>query len=633
MNRTTTSLKDDACPWGRAKTNLNGVVLTRYHKHWLGSRVVHEIFTTRELHLRFKIPLRTLQKYAKNVRDGIPLYESGGAPRIYDKQSCDIIKTACRDANYCLEDTVYKELLAEEAILSARRRDAPLMENNGASKSTIKRLETRLYLKSGSGEATTSARAIACEDIRNAVSFAVMNHVMVPLTNPWNIANLDASQFTVGNAKGKLTVWYCTDEDLEEEKKNDTTPPQKCLKIRPKKARGLVSFFIKYYLLIFADGTQAAPIYVVADKMMGDEDFDVYEVMGIGIGTDIGSKGYVVFCKTRCGNKGFYRWLNDHFLLPMVQLKKELYGDDAGDLIWFQLDGEPVQISVYNVPDVLASLKANNIVIGKPSGSTTEITQPCDNSNLFKGPKTSLKNINDSDVMDEVYMLTRLESVVKAHEVKCGTKFPPAHKTMFSRGLLRVHMALQNCMRPRMIKEAFRNCGIWPLDPVKILSNCKTFMTNVEVNHIVQAIPQLAIIMKRRGYLIESDYDKANIRNNTDTNKDNLTMCRQRSCILTAKDLIARETTKRELRAQVAVVAQEKKQEAAAKRRRKADEKAAKAATQTVADTLINPVVTFEGIANIEGSVEHFRGREEMEDMDEQGDWQDAMELNDIEEV
>jgi hypothetical protein len=80
-------------------------------------------------------------------------------------------------------------------------------------------------------------------------------------------------------------------------------------------------------------------------------------------------------------------------------------------------------------------------------------------------------------------------------------------------------------------------------------------------------------------------------------------------------------------------VAQEKKQEAAAKRRRKADEKAAKAATQTVADTLINPVVTFEGIANIEGSVEHFRGREEMEDMDEQGDWQDAMELNDIEEV
>ena len=88
--------------------------------------MVHNIYTSRELHLKFKIPMRTIQKYAKHVRDEIhvPLYETGGAPRVFDKQSCDIIKTMCSDQHYALGDLAYKELLAEQAILSARRRDA-----------------------------------------------------------------------------------------------------------------------------------------------------------------------------------------------------------------------------------------------------------------------------------------------------------------------------------------------------------------------------------------------------------------------------------------------------------------------------------------------------------------------------
>ena len=103
----------------------------------------------------------------------------------------------------------------------------------------------------------------------------------------------------MGNAKGKIEVKYCL---VEEE---DNVP--ETLKVVPQKGDGLVSYFIKYYLLMFADGTVALPVFVVADTSMSKGECDVHEVLGMGIGTDVGSKGYIVFCKTRCANNTFYK--------------------------------------------------------------------------------------------------------------------------------------------------------------------------------------------------------------------------------------------------------------------------------------------------------------------------------------
>ena len=70
-------------------------------------------------------------------------------------------------------------------------------------------------------------------------------------------------------------------------------------------------------------------------------------------------------------------------------------------MTWFQLDGESVQIAIYQSKQMLKKLEDMNIVVGKPPASTTDITQPSDIRHCFKGPKTALKHINDSDV-DEI---------------------------------------------------------------------------------------------------------------------------------------------------------------------------------------------------------------------------------------
>jgi hypothetical protein len=90
---------------------------------------------------------------------------------------------------------------------------------------------------------------------------------------------------------------------------------------------------------------------------------DVHRVAGLGIGTDIGNSGYVVFCRTRCCNIAFYDWFNRQLLLLFIDRIKENFGIDNTTPAWFQLDGEPEQIAIYSNPAILKLFDDNNILV------------------------------------------------------------------------------------------------------------------------------------------------------------------------------------------------------------------------------------------------------------------------------
>ena len=118
-----------------------------------------------------------------------------------------------------------------------------------------------------------------------------MNIVMVPLVSVHLICNLEATQFAVGDSKGeRVEVIYCNDEGRPQSLKTVT------------KGENVVSYFIKYFLLIFADGSTGPPVCVVADGNMDVNAIDMYHVPALGITTELHSVGYVVFCKSRCCN-------------------------------------------------------------------------------------------------------------------------------------------------------------------------------------------------------------------------------------------------------------------------------------------------------------------------------------------
>jgi hypothetical protein len=63
------------------------------------------------------------------------------------------------------------------------------------TRDTKRRYKVKIIAKSGKGKKTTAARATSVADIRNAISFGVMNQIMVNAVHPSVILNSDATQY------------------------------------------------------------------------------------------------------------------------------------------------------------------------------------------------------------------------------------------------------------------------------------------------------------------------------------------------------------------------------------------------------------------------------------------------------
>ena len=92
----------------------------------------------------------------------------------------------------------------------------------------------------------------------------------------------------------------------------------------------------------------------------------------------------------------------------------------------------------------------------------TEITQPCDRSNEEEAPK----KINDCVLVGKDRMRNSLGNIFKEHEDKYGA-LQVHQKKLFINGILRVQLALQHSMRPKLITDCLeeeRKCFIYYLN-------------------------------------------------------------------------------------------------------------------------------------------------------------------------
>jgi hypothetical protein len=538
------------CPFGSGHHDLRNRKLSFTEKLWLGSRLTFACSKVVMLKKRFKLSESTFRKYAKAFENGSPLSDRDGRPTVLDAIGEQKLKDLVKQ-RILPDNPTYMKTFDEEVEATAIRRGKPITDMKTPHRSTIFRTQKSWKVKSGIAEETSSARVTACASICNAVSFLAMNFAMHLIgVSLLLICNLDATQFTVGNANGgRVKVWY-SDE-------NDEGRPETIKACSNDK--GLVSYFIKYFLLMFADGSTGPPVFVVADSNMAPDELDIYEVPGLGVSTDMRSMGYVVFCKTRCCNKKFFKWINEEIIFKQVEERKEVFGLPADSVTWFQLDGEPIQIEVYKEEEMLRQLGLHSMIVGKPPGSTTEITQPCDMGPCFLASKTTLKSINEEDIQAKYWMVERLEVIYKAHGAKYKTAMPAHHKKLFTNGLVRVQLALQQSLRVKGIVESFKIVGVYPFNARTILKNCKTPISQQQEEIIMQNLPKLAKKIMKEGELFDADFLYAGIGHATEAEKDALVVYRRRSCFLTSKALICRERLK-------AQTIEDKKEEASRKR-------------------------------------------------------------------
>jgi hypothetical protein len=548
------------CPWGRRNVSLGKVVLTMDEKTWLIHEVVHHGVEATFLTEKYSLSAPTFNRWILTYKKAGKVALVRGRPSLMSSPVVRSLKVKLNDEVYNQKVGDFEAKIQEEHVASIQSRlNVHACSIKPMSKRSIDRLTVKMGLKTGNAEQTTNARAIACADKRNAVSTAVAHSIMMPMTSIHLSINADGTSFnTAGQTTSSIKVIF----DPEEQKRKGGP-----LKVMPQRGTQLTGHFVKYYGCVTAGGMSGAPIYIVADNNMKNEEIDVYEVAGLGLGTEVNNVGYVVFAKTRTVNEEFYRWwFTDIFIKFTVDLR--LCYDIGLDVpVYFNLDGEDVQLKPLRTPDIIKLCEDHNIIIGKPPSSTTSTTQALDAGPIFLAAKTKKKHLKNIEDILEIVMTNKLTKIFKNHEEKVGRKMIVGHIKSGVQGIQVVQYLFQCTLRKDMIVESFEITGQYnrktgKCDVEQILKQCKSIFTVEEVTRIWELLPNLMERMMDKGELDEADYDCLGLSSSVvpgQKSKDDLVLNRRRYVFLTNPTLIQKENQKRLDKANAASVALDNK--------------------------------------------------------------------------
>jgi len=99
------------------------------------------------------------------------------------------------ETSYKKTDKNYANLLHQQMLINAQQHNKSTASISFPQKDTKGRYRVKIKTKCGNGKKTTQARAKAVADIRNAISFGVMNQIMVNSVHPALILNSDPTQY------------------------------------------------------------------------------------------------------------------------------------------------------------------------------------------------------------------------------------------------------------------------------------------------------------------------------------------------------------------------------------------------------------------------------------------------------
>jgi hypothetical protein len=272
-----TSTNQSICPFSRVGQDLSKKVLTIEEKTWFANESIAGRERPITLWEKYYLNESTTAGWARAIRNGIPL-RSGGRPKRFTAENGKAVTDILSAAPYAYSKKQFKSLLNEEVKKNEDRENKPVGCFKELSNRSVDRIEKNLGISTGLAEITTNARALAVADVRNAVSFGVMNQLMVPMTHPSLILNSDATQYKVGyNSDDKVLVKYIKNGTDSDEKDHLVVLPSE----GSNQSGGITAYFIKFYSLL-ACGSASNPVFMIAEESLGDDEIRVIEVPYLG---------------------------------------------------------------------------------------------------------------------------------------------------------------------------------------------------------------------------------------------------------------------------------------------------------------------------------------------------------------
>jgi hypothetical protein len=163
-------------------------------------------------------------------------------------------------------------------------------------------------------------------------------------------------------------------------------------------------------------------------------------------------------------------------------------------------------------------LRENFIVMAKPPGSTSHVTQPADTGNIFKGIKTSIRGLHTN--IENTLLAHNIEEACPTHQDYCKTQLTKAIRSKIAEGLVNLQCVASKIINHQTIAESFKESGIYDPDRGRynletMISKFRTNMTDSEKLQLIEALPKLAKVIGDKGELPEADLTRAGIPETT----------------------------------------------------------------------------------------------------------------------
>ena len=431
-------------PFGYTSPNLSRKQLTGEDKTWFVRRSYDRDCSVAKLVERFSISKSALFKWRKQYENGESLGLASGRPPILNSKAEELLKDFVADSvnnDNAIKQRDMKSVIGNYILQTAD--DRGTMGCTNICSKTVKNICNKLNLSAHHGQIKTTARQKAEHDVMNALSTyfchqAVLKHV----SNPHLVINYDATQFCIGPCKKKPVC-------ISGVNKGDNKP------LSTKATDGIdLNFGIKWFCVINAAGQICSKlVLLLSDEKLRKDECKVHKIPQLSIGLDANPYGYIIFCKTRCGNPAFFHWLNESVLLPYVRMLRISFAD-AASFAYIFCDGEATQIAPYSTGPLPAKFKSENIIVGKLSAASTAVSQPCDVGNIFKSAKAMVDCVTN----EEVDLYSALDAhIMKALEIH-DTTMSKGERCKISRCVRKIRIGISR-VKPETVEHSWSKAG------------------------------------------------------------------------------------------------------------------------------------------------------------------------------
>ena len=175
---------------------------------------------------------------------------------------------------------------------------------------TIYNIMKRHDCSEGKCQFKTRARIVNEADPRNAYTMICMMWAFCSRLDACMCFNWDATQFYITSDAEDMAVYIKGDQG--------NIP-------LTRESSGMLGVSIKYYHFHNSEGETAQSVYIIADNSMDEDAFFVQPIVGLGNSTEVGSKGFLCWCKTRNCNEKFYRWFAKEIVIPFIKKVREVH--------------------------------------------------------------------------------------------------------------------------------------------------------------------------------------------------------------------------------------------------------------------------------------------------------------------